>query len=115
VADVADVHSPFTVTMTCHTCAQGNLGKSTTTTSQDALTHSVLTNSFEIPVDPPTTQPTVAATATAAAARIVGTPDYLAPEMVHQRPYSFGVDWWALGVVVFEFLRYGGDRVGVLH
>ena len=31
-----------------------------------------------------------------------GTPSYLAPEMLKQRPYGFGVDWWAFGVLVFQ-------------
>jgi serine/threonine protein kinase len=36
--------------------------------------------------------------------RILGTPHYLAPEMILQQPHHFGVDWWALGIIVFEFL-----------
>ena len=31
-----------------------------------------------------------------------GTPDYIAAEIVASRPYSFPVDWWSLGVLVFE-------------
>ncbi|KAI8913617.1 kinase-like domain-containing protein [Gorgonomyces haynaldii] len=31
-----------------------------------------------------------------------GTPSYLAPEILKQRPYSFGVDWWAFGIIVFQ-------------
>jgi serine/threonine protein kinase len=34
----------------------------------------------------------------------VGTPDYLAPEVLLGTGHSFSVDWWALGVIVFEFL-----------
>jgi serine/threonine protein kinase len=33
-----------------------------------------------------------------------GTPDYLAPEVLLCEPYGPAVDWWALGVVVFELL-----------
>lgn len=47
--------------------------------------------------------------------RILGTPHYLAPEMILQRPHHFGVDWWALGIIVFEFLAgvtpFDGDTV----
>ena len=31
-----------------------------------------------------------------------GTPDYIASEIVASKPYSFPVDWWSLGVLVFE-------------
>jgi protein kinase X len=33
-----------------------------------------------------------------------GTPDYLAPEIIQNKGHSFGVDYWALGVVCFEML-----------
>jgi len=36
--------------------------------------------------------------------RIVGTPDYLSPEILLGVGHSFGVDWWALGVMTYEFL-----------
>ncbi|XP_069134056.1 serine/threonine-protein kinase greatwall-like [Argopecten irradians] len=36
--------------------------------------------------------------------RILGTPDYLAPEILGQKAHGPAVDWWALGVCVFEFL-----------
>ncbi|XP_062335262.1 serine/threonine-protein kinase greatwall [Osmerus eperlanus] len=35
---------------------------------------------------------------------ILGTPDYLAPELLLGIPHDFMVDWWALGVCLFEFL-----------
>ncbi|KAM6953394.1 serine/threonine-protein kinase greatwall [Aplochiton taeniatus] len=35
---------------------------------------------------------------------ILGTPDYLAPEILMGIPHDFCVDWWALGVCLFEFL-----------
>eukprot|EP01105_Mastigella_eilhardi_P020921 TRINITY_DN5022_c0_g1_i3.p1 TRINITY_DN5022_c0_g1~~TRINITY_DN5022_c0_g1_i3.p1 ORF type:complete len:798 (-),score=227.07 TRINITY_DN5022_c0_g1_i3:60-2453(-) len=34
----------------------------------------------------------------------VGTPDYLAPEMLLGVGHGHGVDWWALGVITYEFL-----------
>lgn len=38
--------------------------------------------------------------------RIVGTPDYLAPESILGVGMDdFGVDWWAVGVILFEFLH----------
>lgn len=37
-------------------------------------------------------------------APILGTPDYLAPELLLGTPHDCMVDWWALGVCLFEFL-----------
>mmetsp|Transcript_6130 Transcript_6130/g.12831 ORF Transcript_6130/g.12831 Transcript_6130/m.12831 type:complete len:400 (+) Transcript_6130:52-1251(+) len=34
-----------------------------------------------------------------------GTAEYLAPEIMMQMPYSFPVDWWALGALAFEMLE----------
>jgi len=31
-----------------------------------------------------------------------GTPEYLAPEIILSKGYSKAVDWWTLGVLVFE-------------
>mmetsp|Transcript_78830 Transcript_78830/g.109217 ORF Transcript_78830/g.109217 Transcript_78830/m.109217 type:complete len:152 (+) Transcript_78830:853-1308(+) len=31
-----------------------------------------------------------------------GTPEYLAPEMVTHAGHDFRVDWWALGVLIYE-------------
>ncbi len=33
-----------------------------------------------------------------------GTPEYLAPEMINQSGHDKGVDWWALGVLIYEML-----------
>lgn len=43
--------------------------------------------------------------ATVAMARTtVGTPYYLAPEVIDQKPYGFKADVWALGVVLYELV-----------
>ena len=33
-----------------------------------------------------------------------GTPEYLAPEMVTQAGHDFAVDWWAIGILIYEML-----------
>mmetsp|Transcript_12523 Transcript_12523/g.21085 ORF Transcript_12523/g.21085 Transcript_12523/m.21085 type:complete len:177 (+) Transcript_12523:1290-1820(+) len=36
-----------------------------------------------------------------------GTPEYLAPEMIQQIGHNFTIDWWALGILIYEM------RIGV--
>ena len=33
-----------------------------------------------------------------------GTPEYLAPEMILQTGHSHAVDWWSLGILIFEMV-----------
>eukprot|EP01038_Epipyxis_sp_PR26KG_P012846 gene12846-17220_t len=34
----------------------------------------------------------------------VGTPDYIAPEVLMQKGYSMDCDWWSLGIIMYECL-----------
>ncbi|KAI4903892.1 hypothetical protein NFI96_007897 [Prochilodus magdalenae] len=33
-----------------------------------------------------------------------GTPDYIAPEIIQEEQYAVSVDWWAMGVLLYEML-----------
>ncbi|KHJ44907.1 kinase domain protein [Trichuris suis] len=46
-----------------------------------------------------------------------GTPNYIAPEILRGEEYSFSVDWWALGVLMYEMMagRSPFDIVGMAN
>jgi serine/threonine protein kinase len=52
----------------------------------------------------------------ATADSIVGTPDYLAPEIIRSQPHTFTADYWSLGIILYEFLvgvpPFHGDTEG---
>ena len=35
---------------------------------------------------------------------LCGTPEYMAPEMIHSMGHAKGVDYWALGVLIYEMI-----------
>ena len=41
-----------------------------------------------------------------------GTPDYLAPEIVEGKMYTFSVDWWSFGVLLYEMIMGNSPYYG---
>jgi len=46
-----------------------------------------------------------------------GTPNYIAPEILQYSAYSFSVDWWALGVLMYEMMagKSPFDLTGIVN
>lgn len=46
---------------------------------------------------------------------VLGTPDYIAPEVILSQGYGKAVDWWSVGIILYEFLfgipPFHGDTV----
>ena len=36
---------------------------------------------------------------------LCGTPAYLAPELIHNWVQSFALDWWSLGILLYEMIE----------
>ena len=36
--------------------------------------------------------------------QVFGTPNYIAPEVILRQAYGKPVDWWAMGIILYEFL-----------
>lgn len=46
---------------------------------------------------------------------IIGTPEYMAPEIIKGEPYDYAVDWWLLGCVIYDMMTGKPPFTGKTH
>lgn len=46
---------------------------------------------------------------------IIGTPEYMAPEILKGEEYDYGVDWWSLGCVIYDMMSGKPPFTGNSH
>lgn len=46
---------------------------------------------------------------------IIGTPEYMAPEIIKGDPYDYAVDWWLLGCVLYDMMTGKPPFTGKTH
>lgn len=46
---------------------------------------------------------------------IIGTPEYMAPEIIKGEPYDYAVDWWLLGCVLYDMMTGKPPFTGKSH
>lgn len=46
---------------------------------------------------------------------IIGTPEYMAPEIIKGEPYDYKVDWWLLGCVIYDMMTGKPPFTGKSH
>lgn len=46
---------------------------------------------------------------------MLGTPEYMAPEVLLGMPYDYTVDWWSLGALLYDFMTGNPPFTGTTH